>query len=91
MPEVVENSTDGVMDRRVRAVHNPALYPYLPETAGMCPAVVICPGGGYGCLAFDHEGHEIARWLNTFGVAGFVLNGTVIVPSSLSAVYSWPG
>ena len=35
--------------------------------------MVVCPGGGYGHLAIDHEGEQIARWLNSFGVAGFVL------------------
>jgi acetyl esterase/lipase len=34
---------------------------------------VICPGGGYGFLAMDHEGHQIAQWLNSLGVAGFIL------------------
>jgi acetyl esterase/lipase len=36
-------------------------------------AVVICPGGGYGGLAIDHEGHQVARWLNSLGVAGIIL------------------
>lgn len=36
-------------------------------------AVLICPGGGYGGLATDHEGHQIAAWLNARGVAGFML------------------
>ncbi|HEX3725393.1 MAG TPA: alpha/beta hydrolase [Pirellulales bacterium] len=36
-------------------------------------AVVICPGGGYGGLAMSYEGVEVAEWLNTLGVAGFVL------------------
>jgi acetyl esterase/lipase len=36
-------------------------------------AVVICPGGGYGGLAMDHEGHQVARWLNSIGVAGCIL------------------
>jgi len=36
-------------------------------------AVIICPGGGYGHLAMDHEGHQVARWLNSLGVAGFIL------------------
>jgi acetyl esterase/lipase len=43
-----------------------------PESANGC-AVVICPGGGYGGLAKQHEGYDIAEWLNSFGVAGFVL------------------
>lgn len=36
-------------------------------------AVVICPGGGYGGLAVQPEGHGIAAWLNGFGVTGVVL------------------
>src|SRR4029078_5213979 len=36
-------------------------------------AVVICPGGGYGFLADDHEGQQVAEWLNTLGVIAFVL------------------
>ena len=36
-------------------------------------SVVICPGGGYGALAIDHEGKQIAEWLNGVGIAGIVL------------------
>lgn len=36
-------------------------------------AVVVCPGGGYGGLANDHEGKQVAEWLNKKGVAAFVL------------------
>ena len=36
-------------------------------------AVVICPGGGYGGLAVQPEGHGIAAWLNGHGVTGVVL------------------
>lgn len=36
-------------------------------------AVVICPGGGYGGLVVDGEGHGIAKWLNLHGIAGIVL------------------
>jgi acetyl esterase/lipase len=35
--------------------------------------VVVCPGGGYRVLAMDHEGIQIAQWLNSIGVAAFVL------------------
>lgn len=52
----------------------PTLTIYLPEKEKATgAAVVICPGGGYGHLAMDHEGHQIAQWLNSFGVAGFIL------------------
>ncbi|MBL8892395.1 MAG: alpha/beta hydrolase [Planctomycetaceae bacterium] len=36
-------------------------------------AIIICPGGGYGGLVTDAEGHRIAAWLNTHGIAGIVL------------------
>ena len=40
---------------------------------GTGTAVIVCPGGGYGALAMDKEGNDIARWLNSLGVAAFVL------------------
>lgn len=56
----------------------PTIDLYLPETeAGNeapLPAVVVCPGGGYGHLAMDHEGKQIAQWLNENQVAAIVLN-----------------
>jgi acetyl esterase/lipase len=52
----------------------PTLTIYLPEPGKATgAAIVICPGGGYGALAMDHEGHQVAQWLNSFGVAGFIL------------------
>jgi acetyl esterase/lipase len=52
----------------------PALTPYLvPEGRGTGTAVVVCPGGAYAHLASDHEGAQVAQWLNSLGVAAFVL------------------
>lgn len=52
----------------------PSLTIYLPEKEKATgAAVVIFPGGGYGYLAMDHEGHQIAQWLNSIGVAGFIV------------------
>jgi acetyl esterase/lipase len=48
------------------------LYP-APEERSTGTAVVVCPGGGYRNLAMDHEGVQIARWLNSIGVSAFVL------------------
>jgi acetyl esterase/lipase len=50
----------------------PTLTVYLPDSPGGT-GVVVLPGGGYRHLAFDHEGHQVARWLNTLGIAAFVL------------------
>ena len=51
---------------------NLTLYP-APETIAVETAVVVCPGGGYGFLAKDHEGDQIARWLNSLGVSAYLL------------------
>ncbi len=48
------------------------VYRPLPEDANGA-AVVVCPGGGYGRLAADHEGRQVALWLNSIGVTAFVL------------------
>jgi len=50
----------------------PTLTAWLPAK-GNGLAVVVCPGGGYGALAMDHEGKQIAQWLNSQGIAAFVL------------------
>lgn len=52
----------------------PLLWSYpAPKEKACGTAVVVCPGGGYGALAVDHEGVQIARWFNSFGVTAFVL------------------
>src|SRR5437899_7694688 len=48
------------------------LYP-VPAARANGAAVVVCPGGGYRTLASDHEGKQVAEWLNTLGVSAFVL------------------
>ena len=37
------------------------LKPDPDKTSGM--AVVICPGGGYGCTCYGYEGLGPAEWL----------------------------
>src|SRR5207302_9852698 len=49
----------------------PTLIIYLPDKPSGA-GIVICPGGGYGGLAMDHEGYQIGRWLNDHGIAGFI-------------------
>jgi len=31
-------------------------------------ALIICPGGGYGGLAMDHEGKQMVEWANSIGL-----------------------
>lgn len=58
---------DEELDRPRLSIHLP------PADQATGTGVVVCPGGGYRVLAIDHEGLQVARWLNSFGVAAFVL------------------
>ncbi len=51
----------------------PQLTLYLVTAAEPAPVFVVCPGGGYGGLAMDHEGHQIAAWLNQQGISAAIL------------------
>lgn len=55
-------------------VSRPTLTMYQPDASlSNGTAVIICPGGGYSHLALGHEGEEVARKFNTYGVTAFVL------------------
>ncbi len=65
-------------------VQKPTLEVYLPsKKIATGKAVVICPGGGYRGLAYDGEGTDIAKWLNSKGIAAFVLKYRLPVSKSL--------
>ncbi len=52
----------------------PQYWIHLPEKGkANGAAAVIFPGGGYGILAMEHEGHDYAKWLNERGIAGIVV------------------
>ena len=73
-PEKVElpEKEDGIA--RMRNVSCPTITVCRPqETEEPTPAVLVCPGGGYHILAFEHEGTEIVEWLNSLGVTGVLL------------------
>ena len=46
---------------------------FLPDpqkATGQC--IIVCPGGGYGCVCYAREGNEVAQWLNENGIAAIV-------------------
>jgi acetyl esterase/lipase len=52
----------------------PALTIYLPsKPQDTGTGIVVCPGGSYQHLAMDHEGHQVARWLTSRGIAAFIV------------------
>jgi acetyl esterase/lipase len=68
VPESVFNKKPGLITN----IHNPSLTLFRPEKPNGT-AVVICPGGAYRIVAFDHEGKQVAEKLNQSGITAFVL------------------
>lgn len=55
-------------------IHNPSLLVYLPpKDKATGAAMIVAPGGGHRFLSIDTEGTNVAQWLNSIGVAAFVL------------------
>lgn len=60
---------------RIYNVTAPTISVFIPSnTKPKGAAIIICPGGGYSRLAMPHEGTDVARKLNEFGITAFVLN-----------------
>lgn len=70
--EEIATTEGGIL--RYSKVRKPTLAVYLPPKGKATgTAVLICPGGGYGIIAAQHEGYDVAKKLNEQGIAAFVL------------------
>jgi acetyl esterase/lipase len=49
-------------------------YLSFTNAAKATKAILICPGGGYGHVAMNHEGVQMAQWLNALGFDAYVLH-----------------
>lgn len=70
--EQIDKAIAKTTPERIFHIEKPTLTVYEPETKNGT-AVVVCPGGGYNMLAYQHEGVELAEWFNSIGVTAFVL------------------
>ncbi|MCU7549774.1 GDSL-type esterase/lipase family protein [Chitinophagaceae bacterium LB-8] len=69
-----ENTKNPFNARVIYNVTQPTLTAYLPPAAmANGTAVIVAPGGGWHTLSIEPEGIDVAKWLNTKGVAAFVL------------------
>jgi len=76
----IHDTTDIV---RISYVQTPDIAVYLPSKMNATgQAIVICPGGGYLILAYNWEGTDIAKWLNSKGIAAIVLKYRLPVSKS---------
>ncbi len=91
IPNSIKTETDEkVVSQDIVKISNvqiPDIAVYLPtKRFATGQAVIICPGGGYNILAYDLEGTDIAKYLNSIGVVAVVLkyrlptSGNTVVP-----------
>lgn len=95
IPNSKPSSEKEVSERRgilwISKVQEPAIEVYLPvKQMATGQAVVICPGGGYEGLAYDWEGTQVAKWLNTKGIAGIVLKYRLPNSASVKTSFEAP-
>jgi acetyl esterase/lipase len=74
----------------LRNVSSPTLTPYPPDPAkANGVGVIVCPGGGWSILAWEHEGVDVAKWLAAKGYGAFLLkyrvNPTPADPAEFTA------
>ena len=74
----------------LRNVSEPTLTVFAPDPAkANGVGVIVCPGGGWQILAWEHEGIDLARWLAARGYAAFLLKyrlrGTPPDPAEFAA------
>ncbi len=73
-PEAIDAAMKKTTEERIFYVETPTLTVYDPPAdIKNGTAVVVCPGGGYSMLAYQHEGVELAQWFNSIGVTAFIL------------------
>ena len=58
---------------RIQQMTVPTLQKFPVVKSPKGKVVIVCPGGGYQILAVNHEGTEIAQWLNALGYTAYVL------------------
>jgi acetyl esterase/lipase len=71
-PESTNPHVKSPTEKWVRKVQRPVMEIYPAEHANGT-AIVVAPGGGFSLLAIEHEGRDVAKWLNQRGVTAFVL------------------
>ncbi len=72
----------------LRNVSDPTLSVYRPASGkpnGV--GVIVCPGGGWRILAWEHEGTDVVRWLTARGYTAFLLKYRVRATPAAQADY----
>ncbi|WP_373513285.1 alpha/beta hydrolase [Persicitalea sp.] len=91
IPNSVEEKTTNNGMLRISGVTVPSMTAYIPaKDKATGAAVMICPGGGYGILAAEHEGSELGEWFKARGIAAFVLKYRLPNPEAMTLQHEVP-
>lgn len=72
--EHLRDEPERAQDWWVKNIHNPSITVFLPPKARATGAgVLVVPGGGHRELVYEAEGTYAAQYLNSLGIAAFVL------------------
>jgi acetyl esterase/lipase len=72
--ETAEGGPDVEKGKSVTGVTRPTIRVSRPaKDKDTGAAILICPGGAYRVLAFEHEGTQVASWLNSIGLTAVLL------------------
>jgi len=80
------DTKDGII--RLTDVTIPTITFYPASGRGPKPAVLVCPGGGYTILAWNHEGSDICAMLNLNGFSAFLLKYRCGCPERRAAAHA---
>lgn len=82
--ELYPNGIPNIIPNIALGNNNPEFYFYKPDKVLSSKVFLIIPGGGYGMVAINHEGHDVAKRLKDLGYASFVLKYRLPVDSQMS-------
>jgi acetyl esterase/lipase len=79
--EEVRTNKNGIL--RITNVSSPQMTVYRPDDPNGA-AVLVCPGGGYKILAYEHEGTDVCEFLTKHGVTAILLKYRVPSPREVA-------
>ncbi|MCI0921046.1 alpha/beta hydrolase [Sphingobacterium rhinopitheci] len=81
--QLYPNGVPNIIPNVSLGANAPEFYFYKPEKQINSKVFLIIPGGGYGMVAINHEGHDLAKRLKDLGYASFVLKYRLPVDSQM--------
>lgn len=67
-------------------ITKPTITPMIPANPNGS-AVIVCPGGAYVRVVYDVEGIGVGQWLNSIGIAAFILKYRLPVDAHIDKQY----